>query len=60
MAWPSSSPSAKNTSVAGMVEAGILESKRGKVRLLLPAGTARRLGSDQRHATLLLGRSSIS
>ncbi len=28
---------AKNTSVAGMVEAGILESKRGKVRLLAPA-----------------------
>ena len=28
--------SAKNTSVAGMVEAGILESKRGKVRLLKP------------------------
>lgn len=28
---------AKNTSVAGMVEAGILESKRGKVRLLRPA-----------------------
>jgi putative DNA methylase len=27
----------KNTSVAGMVEAGILESKRGKVRLFLPA-----------------------
>ena len=27
----------KNTSVAGMVEAGILESKRGKVRLLKPA-----------------------
>ncbi|MFO1406550.1 MAG: DUF1156 domain-containing protein [Steroidobacteraceae bacterium] len=27
----------KNTSVAGMVEAGIVESKRGKVRLLLPA-----------------------
>ena len=27
----------KNTSVAGMVEAGILESKRGKVRLLAPA-----------------------
>ena len=27
---------AKNTSVAGMVEAGILESKRGKVRLLKP------------------------
>jgi putative DNA methylase len=26
----------KNTSVAGMVEAGILESKRGKVRLLSP------------------------
>ncbi|WP_297905465.1 DUF1156 domain-containing protein [Metallibacterium sp.] len=26
----------KNTSVAGMVEAGILESKRGKVRLLKP------------------------
>jgi len=26
----------KNTSVAGMVEAGILESKRGKVRLLRP------------------------
>jgi putative DNA methylase len=28
---------AKNTSVAGMVEAGILSSKRGKVRLLKPA-----------------------
>ena len=27
---------AKNTSVSGMVEAGILESKRGKVRLLKP------------------------
>ena len=27
----------KNTSVAGMVEAGILESKRGQVRLLAPA-----------------------
>jgi putative DNA methylase len=27
----------KNTSVAGMVEAGILESKRGKVRLLRPS-----------------------
>jgi putative DNA methylase len=27
---------AKNTSVAGLVEAGILESKRGKVRLLKP------------------------
>jgi len=27
----------KNTSVAGMVDAGILESKRGKVRLLAPA-----------------------
>ena len=27
----------KNTSVAGMVEAGILESRRGKVRLLAPA-----------------------
>jgi len=27
----------KNTSVAGMVEAGILESKRGKVRLIAPA-----------------------
>ncbi len=27
---------AKNTSVAGMVEAGILESRRGKVRLLKP------------------------
>jgi putative DNA methylase len=26
----------KNTSVAGMVEAGIVESKRGKVRLLKP------------------------
>jgi putative DNA methylase len=26
----------KNTSVAGMVDAGILESKRGKVRLLRP------------------------
>ncbi len=35
-ASPSSSPSAKNTSVAGMVEAGILESRRGKVRLLKP------------------------
>jgi putative DNA methylase len=27
----------KNTSITGMVEAGILESKRGKVRLLAPA-----------------------
>jgi putative DNA methylase len=27
----------KNTSVAGLVEAGVLESKRGKVRLLRPA-----------------------
>lgn len=32
--------SAKNTSVAGMVEAGILESKRGKVRMLKPAELA--------------------
>ena len=31
-----SSRKSKNTSVAGMVEAGILESKRGKVRLLKP------------------------
>ncbi|MCL5268277.1 MAG: DUF1156 domain-containing protein [Bacteroidetes bacterium] len=31
---------AKNTSVSGMVEAGFLESKRGKVRLLKPAELA--------------------
>ncbi len=30
----------KNTSVSGMVEAGIVESKRGKVRLLAPAELA--------------------
>ena len=35
-ASPSSSPRAKNTSVAGMVEAGIVASKGGKVRLLKP------------------------
>ncbi len=29
---------AKNTSVAGLVEAGIVESRRGKVRLLKPKG----------------------
>ncbi len=34
----------KNTSVAGMVEAGILESKRGKVRLLKPDELTRRVG----------------
>lgn len=32
---------AKNTSVAGMVEAGILESRRGKVRLLRPEELAK-------------------
>ena len=37
---------AKNTSVAGMVEAGIVASKRGKVRLLEARRTARRLGPD--------------
>ena len=35
-AWPRQLSKAKNTSVAGMVEAGILDSKRGKVRLLKP------------------------
>ena len=35
---------AKNTSVAGMVEAGILASKGGKVRLLRPERAADRLG----------------
>ena len=34
----------KNTSVAGMVEAGILESGRGKVRLLPARGASRQLG----------------
>ena len=41
---------AKNTSVAGMVEAGILASRRGKVRLLKPERTACRLGPDDRPA----------
>ena len=41
---------AKNTSVAGMVEAGILASKGGKVRLLKPERTAGRLGPDDRPA----------
>ena len=39
---------AKNTSVAGMVEAGILASGRGKVRLLKPGRTARGLGPGDR------------
>ncbi len=38
----------KNTSVGGMVGAGILESKRGKVRLLKPEELPRRLGPDDR------------
>ena len=41
---------AKNTSVAGMVEAGIVASKGGKVRLLKPERTARRLGPGNRPA----------
>ena len=46
---------AKNTSVAGMVEAGILESKRGKVRLLQARRTARRLGPGHGPATHRMG-----
>ena len=47
----------KNTSVAGMVEAGILESKRGKVHLLAPADLARQLESSDQ-SPYRLGRSS--
>jgi putative DNA methylase len=46
---------AKNTSVAGMVEAGILESRRGKVRLLKPRGAPRGLGPVHRPAPHRLG-----
>ena len=45
----------KNTSVAGMVEAGILESKRGKVRLLRPTSCPSRLGPGHRPAADRLG-----
>jgi putative DNA methylase len=38
---------AKNTSIEGLVEAGILASKRGKVRLLRPA-SCRRTGTRPR------------
>jgi hypothetical protein len=44
----------KNTSVAGMVEAGILESKRGKVRCST-RGAARRLGPGDRPAPHRVG-----
>ena len=54
-AWPRQLSKAKNTSVAGMVEAGILASKRGKVRLLRARGAARRLGPGHRPAPHRLG-----
>ena len=38
----------KNTSVDGMVDAGILESKRGRVRLLKADETSEKLGPDHR------------
>ena len=41
---------AKNTSVTGLVEAGILTSKAGKVRLLKPAESVRGLGPNHRQA----------
>ena len=46
---------AKNTSVAGMVEAGVLRSGAGKVRLLRPQELPRRLGPGQRHPTHRMG-----
>ena len=46
---------AKNTSVAGMVEAGIVASSRGKVRLLQARRTASRLGPDHGPAADGLG-----
>ena len=39
---------AKNTSVSGMVEAGIVASKGGKVRLLRPKTSCRRTGTLER------------
>ena len=46
---------AKNTSVAGMVEAGILASRAGKVRLAAARGTASRLGPNDRPEADRLG-----
>ena len=46
---------AKNTSVAGMVEAGILRSGTGKVRLLRPNELPRGLGPGQRHPAHRVG-----
>ena len=42
---------AKNTSVSGMVDAGILSSSRGKVRLLEACRATRKLGTEH----LILG-----
>ena len=47
---------AKNTSVAGMVAAGILTAGHGKVRLLRPDRTARRLGPGHGQTPDRLGR----
>ena len=58
MASQSSSSKSKNTSVAGMVEAGILESKRGKVRLLQPDELPAGLGPRHRSAPQRLGNCS--
>jgi putative DNA methylase len=54
---------AKNTSVEGMAEAGILVSRRGKVRLLKPAelrseGREKRSESNPSHSSLLSPHSS--
>ena len=46
---------AKNTSVAGMVDAGIIESQGGKVRLLRPKELPRRLGPGSRRAADRVG-----
>ena len=46
---------AKNTSVAGMVEAGILAAKGGTVRLLKPEELPRRLGPNDRPEADRLG-----
>ena len=46
---------AKNTSVAGMVNAGILASQGGKVRLFAPEELPERLGPDRRRAADRVG-----
>ena len=51
---------AKNTSVDGMIEAGILNAGAGKVRLLRPRRTPRRLGPRYRPSPHRLGNGPSS